>query len=293
LKLRTHLIIAAVVIELIGVYAYMNHRQAVYALIGAGTKTRNGIVYASPRTEEPMGYHTQFFEKKQLEVDGLHQNLMMTYYWMEPDKPYPSGQKFPLVMVLHGAPGNAYAAQYLKVPDMKRDFPAFIFVPMAALSQVWAVPDKIGGVAAPPMYADNQVLPVAVEIIRRLMQKYPIDPARIYVMGCSDGAAGAYAAALRYPDIFAAAMPMSGGRNIVDAPQMIHVPMWIFHGEHDTIYSVSIARAMADSIKAHGGNVQYTEFPDMGHNCPSPRLYGRETWEWLFSQRKSGDHAER
>jgi predicted peptidase len=286
LKLRTLIIAGVIGIELLGAFAYVRWRQYVFVMVGAGTETKNGVVYELPRTDETLGYHTQFFDKKQFETGDHGQKRVMTYYWMEPDRPYLPDQKFPLVMVLHGAPGRAYAAQYLKVPDMKRDFPAFIFVPTIPISRVWAAPDEVDGVKTPAIYTDHQSLPGTIEIIRRLIHEYPIDPARIYVMGCSDGASGAYGAALRYPDIFAAAVPMSGGWNIADAAQMTQVPMWIFHGALDRVFPVSVARAMAASIKSHGGDVRYTEFPDMGHNCPSPSLYARETWQWLFNQKK-------
>ncbi len=81
---------------------------------------------------------------------------------------------------------------------------------------------------------------------------------------------------------------MSGNWDITDAPQMTRTPMWIFHGAKDKVYPAAAAHAMADSIKNHGGNVRYTELPDMGNDCASPLLYEKETWKWLFSQKKPG-----
>lgn len=286
MKRRVFIIIGIIGIELLGVFVYMRWNQDILVLLRVGIETRKGVVYELPRTDEPMGYHTQFFDKKTFEIDDHRQKRVLTYYLMAPDQCHLPDKKFPLVMVLHGGPGRAYAAQYLKVPDMQKDFPAFIFVPMIPISKVWAVPDKVDGIKTPSAYAEHQSLPDAVEIIRYLIHEYPIDPARIYVVGCSDGGSGAYGAALRYPDIFAAAIPISVGWDSADAPQMTRVPMWILHGMHDPVFPVGAARAMAAGIKSSGGAVRYTEFPDMGHYCPDPRLYARETWQWLFDQKK-------
>lgn len=60
----------------------------------------------------------------------------------------------------------------------------------------------------------------------------------------------------------------------------------ILHGTQDSVFPVIIPRGMAASIEKIGGKVAYLEFSNMGRNCPSPLLYTRDVWEWLFSQKK-------
>lgn len=249
-------------------------------LLKGGTTTRNGIIYEVPRTDEPMGdYFTQFFQKRERQIEADGEKRVVTYYWHEPDRPQGSDQKFPLVMVLHGAPGNAYAAKYLIPSDMQRDFPAFIFAPMAPITKTWALSGK--------PQSKMQSLPDAVMVLKTLIQENPIDTDRIYVIGCSIGGIGAYGAAFRYPNIFAAAVPISAKWKVKDIPPHVEVPIWILHGAKDTGMPVTNARAMEDAIKRQGGEVKYTEFPDMYHSCPASRLYEYEMWEWLFQQKKT------
>ena len=250
-------------------------------------------IIEQPRTETPMDQYTRFFDKKTFDVDDGKQKRTITYYWRAPEKPYPPGLAFPLVLVLHGAPGTAYAAEYLISQKMQVDFPAFIVAPEAPATKKWAFPDKFSGQEwgdkVPATYVRHpelESLPDAVELVHRLEKEFPVDARRIYILGCSEGGVGAFAAAQRYPDVFAASVAISGAWSFLDAPKMTHMPLWIIHGTQDPIMPVAIARGMAQLIRQQHGPVSYTELPDMGHECPSPALYGRPLWQWLFSQKK-------
>jgi predicted peptidase len=241
----------------------------------------------TPRTDTPAGAYTKYFQKKQFTLKEGRKSRVLTYYWFEPEgKPYPEGLKFPLVVMLHGAPGNAYAAQYLLQGRRSVEYPAFILIPMSGPGKIWAVPEKLDGKPVAARYLQNQALPDAVAMTAQLAREHPVDTDRIYVIGCSDGGGGSYAAALRYPDIFAASVALSGIWDHMDGPRMNKVPIWIMHGALDGGQSSARARATADAIHRNGGNVLFTEFPDMGHECPSPRLYPEIMWKWMFSQSK-------
>lgn len=252
-----------------------------------------------PRTDTPMDNFTKFFAKKQFEVADSQQRRILTYYWFEPEgKPYPQGLKFPLVIVLHGAPGKAYAAQYLITRQMQMDFPAFIAVPQSPAGKKWAMPEKFTGQefgaaqAAKYQYrAGLESLPDAVELASRLAKEYPVDTSRIYITGCSDGGTGVYGAALRYPHVFAAGAVISGVWSFADASKLTKTPLWILHGSADNVFPVTIARGMAEIAKRQGAPVYYTELPNVGHSCDAPALYGKALWNWLFSQqKKAGGH---
>lgn len=250
-------------------------------------------IVEQPRTEAPMEQFTRFFQKKLFDIDDGKQKRSMTYYWFAPEKPYPPGLKFPLVLVLHGSPGNAYAAEYLIARQMQMDFPAFVLAPASPFGKKWAAPEKFSGQEfgdkTPVNYVwhpELESLPDAVALIRQLETEFPVDTHRIYVMGCSDGGTGTFGAVLRYPDMFAGAAAISGAWSFLDAAKMTHVPLWIIHGTQDPIMPVSIARGISQIIKQQRGPVFYTEISTMGHECPSAALYGKPLWQWLFSQRK-------
>lgn len=248
-----------------------------------GIVEKDGIVYEMPRADAAMEYNTRYFDKMQYERMVGNQKHVLTWYFRAPVHAVP-GRKYPLVMVLHGRPGLAYAAEHMVMTEMERDFPAFVFVPTAPVSYAWAVPEKKDSPYA--QFVDRQSLPGAMEILTHVMQDYPVDKNRVYIIGCSEGGIGVLGAVLRYPDVFAAAVAVSSTWDVDEAPQMTKVPLWIKHGAQDPALPAATARAIAESIRTHGGNVQYTEIPDMGHACPSATLYPRELWEWMFEQRR-------
>ncbi|HYD19000.1 MAG TPA: hypothetical protein VEF76_11025 [Patescibacteria group bacterium] len=253
----------------------------------------------APRNEAPLDEYSRFYKRKTYRVTdagreffqpGQNVQYDLTYWWFQPaGGPYPAGLKFPLVLVLHGSGGNAYAGKYLITSDMQLNYPAFIVAPVLPQGWLWSNPHEFAGhpdLSLPAKAA--QGLPGTVQLIRKLMGEYPVDPTRIYVIGCSLGGMGAFGAVRNYSDVFAAAMPLSGGWNLADAPQMTKVPMWVLQGGQDTAVPADIPRSLAAAIHRQGGRITYTELPNMAHECPSSALYGPAIWKWLFSQKKAG-----
>lgn len=247
-----------------------------------------------PRTTTPMASVTRLFEhrifKVQEENGGGHD---LHYYFYQPEKPYPPDLKFPLVLVLHGAPGNGYAAQALvEQAAMRLGYPAFIVVPVLPADKTWSFPPSFPEDVPLKQYfiGKEQDLPDTVDILRELIARYPVDPDRIYAVGCSEGGVGVYGALRNHADIFAAGVAISGLWSPTDAANLTKRPLVIMHGGLETEAPAEMARAVAEQIKRHGGSVQYVEMAGMNHFCPSPVFYGVTTWNWLFAQKKPQAH---
>lgn len=227
----------------------------------------------APRTDKPMGEDTAYFMKDQFKVKGQ----TYIYYSYAPMRGAQAGPKgYPLVLVLHGAPGNGYAARFLSKPPLAQKYPAFIIVPVLPARQHWAWPDgKRDGLAA------------SVAIIKNFAENFPVDPDRIYVIGCSEGGNGAFGAARYFPDFFAAAVTISGGWDPKQAPEMTQLPILALHGAKDEIIPMDWAAATIDEIRKYGGKAQMHIFEDMNHYCPSSRFYSDAVWQWLFAQRRN------
>lgn len=230
------------------------------------------------RNEQPMAEFTAMFERKLFEpTDKKLKDL--TYFWFQPAPPYPEGLKFPLVLVLHGAPGNAYAASFLVEPKNQTAYPAFIVAPVLPANRLWA--------GANPAAAKGEGIHDAAALIKDLVTKYPIDTNRIYVVGCSDGGTGTFGAVTYYPDIFAGAVAIAGSWNPEYAPKMTTVPIVAMHGANDDVIPPQSARDTMGLIKEYGGQAFYYEFPGQNHNCPAPQYYTSRIWDWLFAQKKT------
>jgi len=241
-----------------------------------------------PRTLQPVEEYTKFYTQKKFKAhreNGSDHGL--TYYWYQPEPPYPDGLKFPLVLLLHGGTGNSYAGKFLIQKDIRLEFPAFIVVPVLSATKTWAFTSRMPDFPSKPFFkGKEQDLPDAIQLIANLASEYPIDINRIYVVGCSEGGVGVFGAARYYSDVFAAGIAISGGWAAEDAPQMTNMPLLAIHGSLDKNVTVSLSRNMVAAIRKAGGQAEFIEIPDMGHECPSSRLYSKSVWKWLFSRER-------
>lgn len=229
------------------------------------------------RNDAPMGEITPLFERKAFIPQDTSRKIL-TYFLYRPAEPYPRDLKFPLVFVLHGAPGRAYGAESLTSDDMKTAFPAFIVVPVLSQTSHW-VDTKQSGQKYEALYD-------VAALAKDLISSQQIDPKRVYIAGCSDGGTGVFGSAMLFPDVFAAGLAISGAWEEQFAPKMTTMPLWAIHGANDEVIPPSFARNTVAAIQKNGGKAYYTEIKDMAHNCPSKNLYTPEIWSWLFRQTK-------
>jgi predicted peptidase len=227
----------------------------------------------------------------------------MTYYLYGPSSYTPSGS-YPLILVLHGGGEVAelnYSAQknrdvlvsqpYVQAftsAAVQQTWPSFVVAPQVPAGQRWVnVPASVSSytLASTP----SRSLGLAIGIVQSLLVTYPmIDPNRIYVTGISMGGFGAWEAAERWPDLFAAAVPIAGAGDPQAAAALVHVPIWALHGSADAVVPVLGSRLMVQAARAAGGMACYTEFPGAGHgvwsieNLDNPALL-----TWLFSRTKA------
>lgn len=234
---------------------------------------------ADPAERRPGGVGPEYEVRTFEAADGTS----LRYGWLTPKHAKTpadrAGEKFPLVVCLHGRGGNSTAADVLVGPKLRDKYPCYVFVPDSGRTW-WAVTQGRGEPG------DAEGLPRAVEAIRALLKSEPIDPARVYVTGQSMGGIGSWAAAARYPELFAAAAPVCGEWSVDDVPKMLPVAIWNFHGDKDATVSVEPSRKLVAALKQAGGNVKYTEFAGVGHASWGPAYAMPELWAWLFEQRK-------
>jgi predicted peptidase len=119
-----------------------------------------------------------------------------------------------------------------------------------------------------------------------VIAKYHGDPNRLYLTGLSLGGNGTWNLAYKYPERFAALMPISGwGSPSLMAPKLNTLPIWVFHGEKDRTVPVKSARDMVAAIQAAGNpNIKYTEYPGADHNVWDVTYENRAVIAWLLSQ---------
>ncbi len=188
----------------------------------------------------------------------------------------------PLVLCLHGLGGNTQAANLLASAEMQKKHPCIVMAPACGdRSMRWAKGDFRGG-------EGREVMPELVETLDAVIAETKADSARIYITGQSMGGMGTWGAIARYPQKFAAAVPVCGIWETQDAPKMNGVAIWAFHGDKDEAVPVSGSRDMIAALKQADVKPEpkYTELPGVGHGSWNEAYNTAAMWEWMFAQRR-------
>jgi predicted peptidase len=91
----------------------------------------------------------------------------------------------------------------------------------------------------------------------------------------------------RKPEWFAAAFSICGGDNTLNAKIYAKkVPMWIFHGQKDSVVPFDHSQIMVAAIKAEGGDPKFTVYPNDGHNSWDDAFKEPQLIPWLFAHKK-------
>lgn len=239
------------------------------------------------RNEMPMDEETAIYDRLQFVPPTKNKKpVPLTYFLMRPAPPYPENVQFPLVLVLHDTDGKAPAAKHLASYDMQVSFPSIVVVPALPLKRTWASPQSLTYNGKTVPHNPNEAIHDVMALVKGLVATLPVDRSRIYVMGCDEGGTGAFGASLYYPDVFAAAIAISGGWAPEDSPKMTKVPLWAIHGAKDTQMPSHLSSDMVNLVQEYGGQAFYTEISSMAHDCTTDTLYQGTTWDWLFFQTK-------
>ena len=206
--------------------------------------------------------------------------------------------KYPLVLFLHGAGerGNDNESQLIHGANMftnpvNRDkYPTFALFPQCPTDSYWA-PVIGNGKVEERFYPYEAPMPHPLQSVKELLDKFiennPVDPDRIYIVGLSMGGMGTFEMVCRYPNLFAAAIPICGGVSTKRLEQ-IDIPsaMRIYHGDADSVVPVRFSREAYTTLKTKKADVEYIEFPGIDHNSWTPAFNMPDFMEWLFSQKK-------
>jgi len=134
----------------------------------------------------------------------------------------------------------------------------------------------------------NEVADKLLALIADLTDHLPIDENRIYLTGSSMGGFGTFGIAAKYPQVFAACVPLCGGGDVKNAEILKNIPFWVFHGDKDDMVPVDRSRAIVEAVKKSGGELMnYTELDGAGHGITGMVYPRTDLHEWLFKQKKA------
>jgi len=191
--------------------------------------------------------------------------------------------RWPLMLFLHGAGERGNDAQT-----------ATIHGPLSMVKQGKSFPFII----AAPLFPENQrwhTEPL-LKLLDHLEATLRVDKTRVYLTGLSMGGYGTWDLALAHPGRFAAAIPICGGGELIDAilsgrdqeHAFKSLPIWAFHGAKDPVVPVSESERMVMKLKELGVyEVKLTIYPEAQHNSWTETYNNPEVYEWLLKHSRA------
>lgn len=198
---------------------------------------------------------------------------------------YRADKKYPAILFLHGA-GERGAdgrkqltvglAPYVKVKAAT--FPFVVVFPQC---------EDIEGRLLTSWKADTADGQRALKILDEVQAKFGADPQRTALVGWSMGGYGAWSLGAAHPARWSAVVAMSGGADLDTVAGLKNTPVWAFHGAKDKLVLPTESRLAVDALKAAGGKVAYTEFPEIGHTPFEETFPNDGLIRWLLDPQKA------
>lgn len=232
--------------------------------VGAELTAAEAIATAVKNGIDPFAGRTGDFERHYV-LDGA--NEVMPYRVYVPTA-YRASRPTALVVALHGlgATEDSFFDSYARVtPKLAEEHGFLLVAPLGFRVDGFYGTALMGGgdgaARRRTEYSEKDVL----EVLARMRAQYAVDPSRIFLIGHSMGAIGAWALGAKYPDIWAALVPFSGMGSPLAAAKMKAIPQLVVHGDADPTVNVAGSRAMVAALKTVGAPVTYIEVPGGNH----------------------------
>jgi len=191
-----------------------------------------------------------------------------------PDGYQEEKKTWPLILFLHGAGSVGEDINRVK----RNGLPKLLDSQADALARQFIV--------ISPQTSERRWSTSSLEaLLVHIMDKYKVDKQRVYLTGLSMGGYGTWSMGAAYPKRFAAIVPICGGGNPAKAERLKNTPTWVFHGEKDNVVPISQSEKMVDALKAIGGNVKFTRYPNAKHDSWSATYRNPKLYEWLLEHK--------
>ncbi len=212
-------------------------------------------------------------------------SLPLVYRTLAPRQPMQPGQKPPLALLLHGVRSNELDlfSLALHLPPQMRVVSLRAPLVRGPESYAWFdvtfLPD---GYRIDPEQLDRSRGLVA-DFAAQAAAAFEADPARIYLLGFSQGAILSLTVALTRPELVAGILPLAGrippeARPWIVAPERLAgLPIFLAHGRFDSVIPFFWAEQARDFLQSVGAALTFMEYPT-GHRIPPDMLADAVSW---------------
>jgi predicted esterase len=203
------------------------------------------------------------------------QAISITNYLLYVPKDYAqdANKKWPLMIFLHGSGERGDSLMKVakhgppKLVEAGQDFPFIIVSPQCREGSRWA-PAQLN------------------DLLNQVIRENRVDTTRVYLTGLSMGGFGTWDWAIENPERFAAIVPICGGGEPEKVWAIRKMPTWVFHGAKDNAVPLQRSEQMVEALKKVGNNVQFTVYPEAGHDSWTETYNNPALYEWLLKQQK-------
>lgn len=185
------------------------------------------------------------------------------------------GPAFPVILFLHGSGERGTDIEVVKkwgppsIVEKQADFPFIVISPQCPPNQGW----------------DARVM---VPLVDHVCKTLNADADRVAITGLSMGGRGTWDTLVLAPNRFSAGVPLCGPGDISTAEKLVHIPIKAYVGAKDTQRVVDGMTELTNAIKKAGGKqVEFTIYPELGHNIWSDTYAKPELYEWIKQQKRA------
>jgi phospholipase/carboxylesterase len=192
------------------------------------------------------------------------------------------GSLYPAVVMIHGWQGNETA-----MAIFERTVPRGVVI-VSPRAPLQATSDSYGWFRLDQDESDFRAgLDTLGSFVRALPQAYPVDPARVLLIGFSQGACASYALLLQEPALAFAVAGLSGflpplARTWLALGRLAGKHVFAYHGAADGTVPVELARSACVDLSRAGAEVDYHEYEAVGHKLNAHGV--RDLTHWLAAQ---------
>ncbi|MEB0303037.1 prolyl oligopeptidase family serine peptidase [Mucilaginibacter sp. 5C4] len=216
-------------------------------------------------------------------------------------KKFDPNKKYPLIIVLHGAGerGNDNEAQIKYGPELflndtiRQNYPAIVVFPQCPANGFWSNVKIDKNDLGKYVFhfqeggEPTKVMGALLGLVDQFLDKPFVSKKQVYIGGLSMGGMGTFEILRRKPNTFAAAFAICGGDNTNNVSKYAKkVPLWIFHGQKDSVVPFDHSQVVVDALKAAGANPKFTIYPNDDHNSWDDAFAEPQLIPWLFSHSK-------
>lgn len=215
---------------------------------------------------------------EEIEVDIFHygEYNRIPYRILLP-RGYDSGRQYPLHIFLHGMGERgtdnekhlAIGAAYFLADSIRTKYAAIVVYPQCPLTSFWF---------------DEDITERLKTVIDALRKHYGVNKDHISIGGFSMGAYGTFEMVSRYPDLFEAAVAISGAGDEDDASLMAQSRWQIFAATKDEIVPSIRTAKIVEALQKAGAAVSFTLYPDASHETTWVHAFSEPgLLKWLFT----------